>query len=457
MQFFKRLRISILLGLVVVLLFSFPLDSSGRNYYPSVNSITPTSGNGNNQVFYTRYYDKNGYRNLYTARLLANTRLNITNSAYFLYNQNTNKFYLRTGSRLVGGYKPRSNATISNSYARLYLRDSYVSGSGTRLTVRWHVRFLSGMYGKNLATYGHAMDDRGLSSRWIRLGSWRVPTGTTSGGDLGFQVFPPDNPWNTDISGYPVDPNSADYIASIGAGTGLHPDFGTVWDGGPNGIPYVLVAGSQPKVPVSFYYPEESDPGPYPIPDDIPVEWGSDHHIIVVDTTNRLLYEVFDATKTASGWDTGSGAIFDLTSNELRPDYWTSADAAGLPIFPGLVRYEEVQAGSINHALRFTVSRTQQGFIHPATHYASSDTNPDLPPMGLRLRLKSSVDISGFSPKVQVILQALKTYGMFVADNGGDWFISGSPNPSWNDEELHRLNEIVGSDFEVVSTGTIIR
>ncbi len=278
-----------------------------------------------------------------------------------------------------------------------------------------------------------------------------------SDGDVDFPIFPPDNPWNTDISGYPVHPSSDNYIASIGVDKGLHPDFGTVWEGGPNGIPYVLVSGDQPKVSVIFQYADESDPGPYPIPDDAPIEHGDDRHIIVVDTSNHLLYEVFDAHKTSQGWTAGSGAIFDLTSNKLRPDGWTSADAAGLPIFPGLVRYEEVQKGQIDHALRFTVSRTQQGYIHPATHYASDSANPNLPPMGLRVRLKADFDVSGFPPEVQVMLRALKKYGMFVADNGGDWFISGAPNENWDDEKLSTLSRVKGKDFEVVDTGPIIK
>ena len=272
-------------------------------------------------------------------------------------------------------------------------------------------------------------------------------------------LFPPDNAWNTDISHYPVDPNSNAYIASIGADVGLHPDFGTDWDGGPIGIPYAIVPGTQPKVPISFYYPDESDPGPYPIPPNVPIQGGpdagGDRHVIVLDEDHHLLYEVYDAHKVGDHWEAGSGAIFDLTSNALRPDGWTSADAAGLPILPGLVRYDEVQAGAIDHALRFTVEQTQAAYIYPATHYASDSTDPNLPPMGLRLRLKAGYDISGFPPTERVILQALKTYGMIVADNGSNWFISGTHDPRWNDEELHALDEVKGSDFEVVDTSSM--
>jgi len=276
------------------------------------------------------------------------------------------------------------------------------------------------------------------------------------------QVFPQNNPWNTDISQYPVHPNSDNFIASIGLNTGLHPDFGTVWQGAPIGIPFVVVPPDQPRVPVSFYYDDESDPGPYPIPPDAPIEGGpsstGDRHIIVVDVQNEMLYEVFDAHPDGNGgWDCGSGAVFDLTSNALRPLGWTSADAAGLPIFPGLVRYDEVvERGEINHALRFTVSQTQRGYILPATHFASSSTDPNRPPMGLRVRLKASFDISGFTPNVQVILRAMKKYGMLVADNGSNWYVSGAPDSRWDDDELRQLRQVKGMDFEVVDTGPII-
>lgn len=277
----------------------------------------------------------------------------------------------------------------------------------------------------------------------------------------GCPVFPPDNPWNTDISKLPVHSNSANFINSIGAEKPLHPDFGTVWQGAPNGIPYVIVKGDQPKVPVTFEYAHESDPGPYPIPDDAPIEGGpnskGDRHILIIDRDNCKLYELWHSVKTEDGWQAGSGAIFDLTSNKLRPMGWTSADAAGLPIFPGLVRYDEVEQGAINHALRFTVERSQRAYILPATHYASRHTDPNLPPMGLRLRLKADYDISGFPPQTKVILQALKTYGMIVADNGGDWYITGAPDERWDDEDLSSMRRVKGSDFEVVETGEVIR
>jgi hypothetical protein len=275
-----------------------------------------------------------------------------------------------------------------------------------------------------------------------------------------FHLFPADNPWNTDISAYPVHPLSSQYVQSIGGSGHLHPDFGTVWNGAPNGIPYIVVPGDQPKAPISFYYADESDPGPYPIPPDAPiqggVEAGGDRHVLILDADNRLLYEIFDAHQTGGHWEAGSGAIFDLNSNALRPDYWTSADAAGLPILPGLVRYDEVASGEITHALRFTVEQTQRAFIHPATHFASDSTNPNLAPMGLRLRLKASYDISRFPGEVQVILRALKKYGMIVADNGTSWYVNGAPDPRWNDDRLHTLQQVPAGAFEAVYTGPLI-
>ena len=272
------------------------------------------------------------------------------------------------------------------------------------------------------------------------------------------QVFPANNPWNTDISKEATDPNSDNIIASIGNNVNLHPDFGTVWENSPIGIPYNLVGKNQPLAIIKFQYTSESDPGPYPIPPDALTESGTDKHILVIDTANLKLYELFNATRNQdNSWNAGSGAVYDLTSNTLRPDYWTSADAAGLPIFPGLVRYDEVVGkGTINHALRFTVQHTRNGFIHPATHAASNSNNNNYPPMGMRVRLKSGFDISGFAPHVQVILLALKKYGMFVADNGSNWYISGAPDSRWDDDELGELKSIPGNNFEVIKMGTII-
>jgi hypothetical protein len=270
-------------------------------------------------------------------------------------------------------------------------------------------------------------------------------------------VFPPDNPWNQDISKLPVHPRSALYIASINSGENkfLHADFGADPD---YGIPYVVVPGTQPKVPIEFVdYGDESDPGPYPIPPDAPVEAGGDNHVLVIDGDNCMLYELYAGAYVGPGWEASSGAVFDLRSNKLRPETWTSADAAGLPIFPGLVRYDEVSAGAIHHALRFTVEHTQRAYIHPATHYASDNTNPSLPPMGLRLRLKASYDISQNTGRARVVLEALKKYGMIVADNGTSWFITGATDSRWDDEDLDQFKRVPGSAFEAVDTGPIIR
>jgi hypothetical protein len=269
-------------------------------------------------------------------------------------------------------------------------------------------------------------------------------------------VFPADNPWNQDVSSLPVATNSANYltaIADLGGNQKLHADFG---GNGEYGIPYITVPGTQPGVPVDFTdYGDESDPGPYPIPLTAPIEGDGvgDAHVLAVDRDHCKLYELFGASAGASRWSAASGAVFDLTSNALRPEGWTSADAAGLPIFPGLVRYDEVASGHIDHALRFTVSRSQRAYLHPATHWASSSTDPDLPPMGLRFRLKASFDVSGYTGEARVVLNALKEYGMIVADNGSNWFISGAQDPRWNDDDLNQLKSVPGSAFEVVDTG----
>ncbi len=277
----------------------------------------------------------------------------------------------------------------------------------------------------------------------------------------GVPIFPADNPWNTDISAYPVHPNSAQFIASIGAAAPLHPDFGAFWEGRPTGFQYVVVGGDQKRVPVRFDYADESDPGPYPFPPDAPIEGGptapGDRHVLVLDRDHRKLYETWSSFPEAGGgWHVGTGAVFDLTRDALRPDTWTSADAAGLPILPGLVRYDEVAAGEVRHAFRFTCQRTQRGFIHPATHWASRSKDPNLPPMGLRLRLRADYDLSGFPPGARVILTALKRYGMIVADNGGNWFISGAHDTRWNSDELETIKRVPGSALEAVDTGPIV-
>ena len=273
------------------------------------------------------------------------------------------------------------------------------------------------------------------------------PPGPSIGG---CPVFPADNAWNRDVSADPVDANSAAYVAYISrTATYLHADFGENPD---YGIPYVVVPSNQPMVPVTFYESaDESDPGPYPIPSNAPIEAGTDAHVLVVRQGECKLYETYATSYSpGAGWEAASGAVFDLRSNALRPLGWTSADAAGLPILAGLVRYDEVAAGEIQHALRFTVDVSQRRYILPATHYASSVTDLDAPPMGLRLRLKSSYDISGFYGQARVVLEALRRYGMIVADNGTSWYISGATDARWIDDDLNQLKTVPGSAFEVV-------
>ena len=272
----------------------------------------------------------------------------------------------------------------------------------------------------------------------------------------GCAMFPPDNPWNQRVDTLPVASNSAAIIASIGVSTGLHPDFGSgTWDGGPIGIPYTIATASDKKVGVRFDYADESDPGPYPIPKNVKIEYGSDHHALIVDRSACRLYELYALRKSGKSWRAGSGAIWSLSSNALRPTGWTSADAAGLQILPGLARYDEVAAGEIDHALRFTVSRTRRAYVYPARHYASSLTDPNLPPMGLRVRLRASLDTSGFPQQARVILEALKRFGMVVADNGSSWYISGAPDSHWDNDALHTLGRVKGSDFEVIDPAAI--
>jgi hypothetical protein len=286
--------------------------------------------------------------------------------------------------------------------------------------------------------------------------SWAQPpkAGTCS-------IFPADNIWNTPVDTLPVSANSAAYVSTIGASSPTHADFGAgLWDGGPIGIPWITVPGTQMKYPATFQYADESDPGPYAIPLSAPIEGGSastgDRHAIAIDVDNCVLYELYSAYPQASSWQAGSGAIFDLKSNALRPATWTSADAAGLPIQPGLARYDEVAAGEIRHALRFTVPHTQRAYVWPARHYASSLTGAQYPPMGQRFRLKASFDISPFPADVQVILRALKKYGMILADNGSAWYISGEPNAGWNNDHLSTMRNIPGSAYEAVDVSSLM-
>jgi hypothetical protein len=273
-------------------------------------------------------------------------------------------------------------------------------------------------------------------------------------------VFPKSNPWNRRVDRLPVAANSAEIISSIGTERGLHPDFGSgMWEGAPIGIPITVVGRRTPKSRVSFEYADESDRGPYPIPRGVPIEGGyrsdGDRHALIVDRDSCKLYELFALYPKGRGWRAGSGAIWNLGSNRLRPAGWTSADAAGLPILPGLARYDEVRRGVIDHALRFTVRRTRRAYVYPARHFASSTDDPSLPPMGLRVRLKASFDVSGYPRQARVVLTALKRYGMLVSDNGSDWYITGSPNPGWRNDDLRTLGRVKGSEFEVVDTRTL--
>lgn len=274
----------------------------------------------------------------------------------------------------------------------------------------------------------------------------------------GCSVFPATNAWNQRVDRLPVAKSSATLIRSIGLTAPVHADFGSgTWDGGPIGIPYTVVTSRQPRVRVTFDYADESDRGPYPIPGNARIEGGphatGDRHVLIVDKTACKLYELFDAHPLAGGrsWHAGSGAMWDLRSNHLRPRTWTSADAAGLPILPGLARYDEVAAGAIRHALRFTAPRTRTAFVWPARHEAGASSSPALPPIGLRVRLKRSVSLRGLPPQARIVAQAMKTYGLMLADNGSPWYVSGAPDPHWSNDDLHALARLRGSDFEVVT------
>ena len=278
----------------------------------------------------------------------------------------------------------------------------------------------------------------------------------------GCPVLPSNNIWNTPVDKLPAAANSGTLVNTIGPGKYVHADFGSgLWNGGPIGIPFITVTGAQAKYPATFLYDDESDPGPYAVPMNAPIEGGSqstgDRHAIAVDTTNCILYELYASYPQGSAWKADSGAIYDLRSNALRPSGWTSADAAGLPIVPGLVTWEEVASGEIRHAIRFTAPQTRRAFVWPARHYASSLTGAQYPRMGERFRLKASFEISGFPAEVQVILKAMKKYGVILADNGSAWYISGKPDERWNNDNLRRLHEVVGSDFEAVdATGLMV-
>lgn len=294
-----------------------------------------------------------------------------------------------------------------------------------------------------------------------------APTGTPGAPDPtigGCPMMPADNYWHADVSALPVHARSSAWVTSLGRSSKFHTDFGSgLWQGAPIGFPYTVVGASQPKVPISFYYPEDSDPGPYPLPWDAPVEGGQgsvgDRHVITVDSSTCRLYEVFDAHRGASptaAWSAGSGAVFDLRSNAMRPDTHTSADAAGLPILPGLVRYEEVASGHIDHAIRFTANRTQTAYVWPAKHQAGSTADPNVPPMGAWFRLRADYPETGLGPQALVILRAMKTHGLILADNGSSWFMSGTPDERWDNQQLSKLWSITGNDIVAVDTSGLM-
>jgi hypothetical protein len=280
-----------------------------------------------------------------------------------------------------------------------------------------------------------------------------TPRAAPLGAAPGCPVFPQTNVWNADVSGLTAASDSTSLLTTIGLRTGVHPDFGSFAG---YGIPFNVVSSARPKLKVRFDYAGESDKGPYPIPATPKIERGSDRHMLIVDKSTCTLYELFAARKTASGWRAGSGAIWSMTSNALRPDTWTSADAAGLPILPGLVRYKEVSDGVIDHALRFTTPLTRRAHIYPARHDAGSGNGAALPPMGLRVRLRADFDLSTLGPQARVIAVAMQTYGMILADNGSAWYVSGTSDRRFNDDDLRTLNTIKGEDFQVVDTSGLV-
>jgi hypothetical protein len=269
-------------------------------------------------------------------------------------------------------------------------------------------------------------------------------------------VFPASNPWNQRVDRLPVAADSAAIVGAIGVDDHMHADFGSgLWEGRPIGIPITVVGKATPRSRVRFEYADESDRVAYPIPANVRIEGGSDRHALLLDRDACRLYELFALQREGGRWAAGSGAVWDLRSNRLRPAGWTSADAAGLPILPGLARFEGVARGRIDHALRITVSRTRRAYVWPARHHASSETDPSLPRMGERVRLRRDYPIAGFPRQARIVLQALKEYGGIVADNGSDWYVSGAPDPRWSNDQLHTLHRVPGSAFEVVDARSL--
>jgi hypothetical protein len=301
---------------------------------------------------------------------------------------------------------------------------------------------------------GPASSDAGAPDAGSAAGDAGTPARATL---AGCAVFPPGSPWNRDISGDPVDARSAEYLAFMGAGSlKLHPDFGAL----DYGLPFTIVNGSQPRVPMTFLAASESDPGPYPFPLDLRIQPGEDHHGIVLEKDHCVLYETFATQRSGDGYYAEAGAVFDLSSDKLRPDQWTSANAAGLPILPGLARYDEVvEKGEVLHALSFFTSATAHAFVHPATHSSGTSDSPNAPPMGLRVRLRADFDLSRYTGPALVMLRAMKRYGMYLVDNANlpFWSLPGTQDSRWPTQDLEQLKSVPASAFEVVRLGEVVR
>ncbi|MGA7624746.1 MAG: hypothetical protein WCA91_14325 [Candidatus Acidiferrales bacterium] len=399
-------------------------------------------------------------------RASATTDVTLWNRTPILTNVNPATFVAGAFSLAVTGNSFVNGAQVSFGGATLsttYVSSTQLNATGSELT--------AGIYavGVNNPNPGGSVSTT-ISVTVTSSGNNPPPPSACNGISLGqggslngFLPFPSDNLWNQNVSNAPVDPNSAAIINLIGSADPVHPDFGSgEYQGSSIGIPYVVVGSQQSPAAINFTaYGEESDPGPMPVPANAPIEGypnpgSGDRHVLVIDNSSCWLYELYSSYPQANGsWNAASAAVWDLKANEQRPLTWTSADAAGLPIFAGLARYDEVASGQINHALRFTLQSSRAAFVPPASHWAATSTNLNAAPMGMRLRLKASVDISQFSATNQVILKALQQYGMIMADNGSNMFISGAPDDRWNNDDLHNLDQVTASDFEVVEMNPI--
>jgi len=365
-----------------------------------------------------------------------------------------------TGSKFVAGAQVMLGGSALTT---TYISSAQLTGKGSEPT--------AGIYGVTVSNPNPGSSTSGAINVTVTSSSGGNPPPSTcsavslgQGGSLnGFLPFPADNAWNQNIASAPVDPNSAAIINFIGANDPLHPDFGSgEYNGSSIGIPYIVVDSQQTPIAINFTaYGDESDPGPMPVPANAPIEGypnpgSGDRHVLVVDNSTCWLYELYSSyPQTDGSWNVASAAVWDLLADEQRPLTWTSADAAGLSIFAGLARYDEVASGEIKHALRFTLQNSRAAFVPPASHWAATSTNANAAPMGMRLRLKASFDVSKFSAANQVILKALQQYGMIMADNGSNMYISGAPDERWNNDDLHNLDQVTASDFEVVQMNPI--